>query len=68
MLVDDWIQRGAGPDIANYDSWTITKKGLGINFDSYQVAPYAAGPQYVVVPYSTLKDIVKPDGPINNLR
>jgi hypothetical protein len=68
MLDDDWIQRGAGPDIANYNSWTITKKGLGINFDSYQVAPYAAGPQYVVVPYSTLKDIVKPDGPINNLR
>lgn len=64
MLDDDWIQRGAGPNAANYKSWTITKKGLGINFDSYQVAPYAAGPQYVLVPYSALKEIIKPDGPL----
>ena len=64
MLDDDWIQRGAGPDAENYQSWTITKRGLGINFDSYQVAPYAAGPQQVVVPYSTLREIVRADGPI----
>lgn len=63
MLDDDWIQRGAGPDAANYKSWTITKKGLGINFDSYQVAPYAAGPQHVQVPYLALKEIVNPEGP-----
>lgn len=62
MLDDDWIQRGAGPDAANYKSWTIKHKGLGINFDSYQVAPYAAGPQEVLIPYSTLKDIIKVDG------
>jgi hypothetical protein len=64
MLDVDWIQRGAGPDANNYRSWTITKKGLGINFDSYQVGPYAAGPQYVLVPYSALKEIIKPDGPV----
>ncbi len=64
MLDDDWIQRGTGPDANNFRSWTITKNGLGINFDSYQVAPYAAGPQFVRVPYSALKDIIKPDGPV----
>jgi hypothetical protein len=64
MLDDDWIQRGAGPDANNFRSWTITRNGLGINFDSYQVAPYAAGPQSVLVPYSALKDIIKPDGPV----
>jgi hypothetical protein len=64
MLDDDWIQRGAGPDAENYGSWTIGKKGLGIIFDSYQVAAYAAGPQHVLVPYSALKDLIKPDGPI----
>jgi hypothetical protein len=63
MLDDDWIQRGAGPDANNFRSWTITKNGIGINFDSYQVGPYAAGPQYVLVPYSVLKEIIKPDGP-----
>src|SRR4030095_4004940 len=67
MLEDDWIQRGAGPTLKNYQSWTITKKGLGINFDSYQVAPYAAGPQFVMVPYSAIKDHVNPDGPLGQL-
>ena len=64
MLDDDWIQRGAGPDPKNYQSWTISKKGLGINFDAYQVGPYAAGPQHVMVPYSALKDFIRVDGPL----
>ncbi len=64
MLDEQWIQRGAGTDPKNYQSWTITKKGISITFDAYQVAPYAAGPQYVVVPYSTLKELIKPDGPL----
>ncbi len=63
MLDDEWIQRGAAPDAGNYKGWSITKKGLAITFDPYQVAPYAAGPQHVLVPYSALKDILKPDGP-----
>jgi len=64
LLLDEEIERGAGADPKNYQSWVITKKGLGITFDSYQVAPHAAGPQYVLIPYSALKDIVKPDGPL----
>jgi hypothetical protein len=63
MSDDDWIKKGAGPNPANYKNWTITKKGLEITFDPYQVAAYAAGPQQVTVPYSTLKEIIKPDGP-----
>ena len=65
MLEDEsWIEKGAGPSLQNYKSWTIAKKGLGINFDSYQVGPYAAGPQSVLVPYSAIKDLVNPSGPI----
>jgi hypothetical protein len=60
---EDWIKKGAGAELTNYDNWTITKKGLGITFDPYQVAAYAAGPQNVLVPYSSLKEIIKPDGP-----
>ena len=63
-LPDDQIQSGAGPSAKNYQSWKITRKGLGINFDSYQVGPYAAGPQYVLVPYANLKDLINPEGPI----
>jgi len=63
-LLDEEIQNGAAPNAKNYRSWTITKKGLGISFDAYQVGPYAAGPQYVLVPYSALKDVINPDGPV----
>jgi hypothetical protein len=64
MLDDSSIQNGAGPSAKNYESWTITKRGIGINFDPYQVGPYAAGAQYVLVPYSALKDLINPDGPV----
>jgi Protein of unknown function (DUF3298)/Deacetylase PdaC len=64
MLSDDLIQSGASPRADNYRAWAITKKGLWITFDPYQVAAYAAGPQHVLVPYSALKDIIKADGPV----
>jgi hypothetical protein len=55
---------GAEPTEENYRNWNIKADGLLISFDSYQVAPYAAGPQEVVVPYSVLKNFVKADGPL----
>jgi len=61
---DDMVKSGASPRADNYRAWSITKKGLWITFDPYQVASYAEGPQYVLVPYSALKDIIKPDGPL----
>lgn len=66
MIFEDQIESGAGPRADNYRAWSITKKGLWITFDPYQVAAYAAGPQYVLVPYSALKDVIRPDGPIAN--
>jgi hypothetical protein len=63
-LFDDQIEEGAKPSAENYQSWTITRKGLGITFDAYQVGAYAAGPQFVMVPYTSLKDLINPDGPI----
>lgn len=66
-LPADQIADGAAPKATNYESWTITKAGVGINFDPYQVGPYAVGPQFVLVPYSTLKDLINPDGPVAQL-
>ena len=63
-LLDSQIEEGAAPSAKNYDSWKITKQGLGINFDAYQVGPYAAGPQFVLVPYANLKDLINPEGAI----
>lgn len=64
LILEDMIDTGAGPRADNYRAWNITTKGLWITFDPYQVAAYAAGPQYILVPYSVLKDIIKPEGPI----
>ena len=59
----DWID-GAAPKEENYQSWNITRAGLKINFDPYQVGPYAEGPHEVLIPYSVLKDIINPAGPL----
>lgn len=63
-LTSEEIEKGAAAKADNYQGWTITKRGLRISFDPYQVGPYAAGPQFVLVPYSDLKDLINPDGPI----
>lgn len=38
----------------NYSSLTLDPLGLRINFQPYQAAPWAAGPQYVDMPLSSL--------------
>jgi hypothetical protein len=62
----EW-EEGALPAPENYQQWNITPEGLLINFDEYTVAPYAAGPQSVVVPYALLEDILAPEGPLATL-
>ena len=64
LLDAEQIEEGAAPKADNYQSWNITRKGLWITFDPYQVGPYAAGPQSVIVPYAALKGIIKADGPL----
>lgn len=64
LLPDDWIEKGAAARADNYKNWNITGKGLLITFDVYQVGPYAAGPQQVVVPYSALREMINADGPV----
>ena len=61
-IAQDIWEEGAAPTADNYSNWNVTKKGLLITFPAYQVAAYAYGPQTVIVPYSALKDIVRPDG------
>ena len=65
LLDDENIEEGASATEDNYRSWNITPKGLLVTFDAYQVGPYAAGPQTVVIPYAALKGIIRPDGPLS---
>jgi hypothetical protein len=61
-FAQDIFAEGALPKAENYARWNITKKGLLFTFDPYQVASYADGAQYVIIPYSALKSIARPDG------
>jgi Protein of unknown function (DUF3298)/Deacetylase PdaC len=63
-LAQDIFAEGATAKAENYRNWNLTKKGLMFTFDPYQVGPYAAGPQTVIVPYAELKAIARPGGPL----
>lgn len=55
---------GAAPTEQNYRNWNLTPDGLMITFDTYQVAPGAAGPQTVNVPFADLTGLLNPQGPL----
>lgn len=59
------FQGGAEPSVENYRTWNITPDGLLITFDEYQVAPYAAGPQTVLVPYGELASLIHSKSPLD---
>jgi uncharacterized caspase-like protein len=61
----DYFPEGANPTEENYRNWNITPDGLLITFDEYQVAPYAAGPQEIVLPYSELTSVINSQGPLS---
>lgn len=58
------FSQGADPMPENYRNWNITAAGLMITFDEAQVAPYAAGPQVVTVPYDFLSALIDTMGPL----
>ncbi len=59
---ESFVKEGTAPTKENFARILPLKDGLAIYFDEYQVAPYAAGPQQVVIPYTKLRDIINPDG------
>lgn len=62
---EQMIKDGAGPKEENFNSWSVSKKGIVVYFAPYQVGPYAAGPQVVVIPYKVLKDKAKENGALS---
>ena len=54
------ITLGTGPTPRNFQNFNITPKGLLIQFEPNQVAPYQAGPQQVLVPYDMVWNALRP--------
>lgn len=63
-LFPEYANDGAAAKEENYTDWVITPKGLLIIYEEYQVAPYVSGPQYLLVPYDKLSEIIDPHGPL----
>lgn len=61
------IRNGAGPRAENFRAWTMDRNGVTLYFEPYQVAAYAAGPQRVEIPWTSLPGMVDASGPIAHL-
>ncbi len=42
-------------------NFTITKTGLEFLYNPYEIKPYAAGITTLIIPYSAIKDLIKPN-------
>lgn len=49
------------------EHWNVLPEGLRINFEVYEVGPYAAGHQYILIPWADLSPSLDPDGPASAL-
>jgi len=59
---EDWVDRGTGyQNFENYKNFVLDGNDLVLIFPAYQVGPYALGPQTVVIPFSELSTIMKPE-------
>jgi hypothetical protein len=52
---------GLMPKKENFVNWNFTKTDLRLSFDPYQVAPYAAGAQEVLIPFGDIQELVNRD-------
>jgi hypothetical protein len=64
FLGDPEYVENASAKAKNYRNWTLTTRGLVVTFEPYQVGSFAAGSPSVLIPYSELKDVLKPGGPL----
>jgi hypothetical protein len=61
---EEMFKEGLDPTAENFQNICITPDGLYIIFNAYQVLAYVFGPQSVTMPYSELKNIINPEGPL----
>ena len=57
-----------GGKFAVNDNFMITAKGLLFRFDSYEIAAYVVGPTEFLVPYSAIRHLIRPGGPLTAFR
>jgi hypothetical protein len=61
------IRTGGAADEENFRNFTLGRDSLVIDFDEYQVGPYALGRPRIAIAYNSLSTILSPDGPVARL-
>lgn len=51
--------------ISYNNNFAVLREGIRFYYNPYEIAPYAAGPIEVTVPYEIIKDIIPENSPIN---
>ncbi len=46
------------------DNFFIQKTGIGFTFNPYEIASYAMGPVQIIIPWSSLQQLINPNGPL----
>lgn len=64
LTFEEFASSGAASLADNYQVWAVTPQGLLILFQEYQVGPYAAGAQLVLIPYDDIAVHLDPGGPL----
>ncbi len=60
----DWIRKGAGPALWNFQNFNATPHGLEISFDAYVVGSYADGIRRVFIERDSLRPFLKDGSPL----
>lgn len=59
-----WIDTGTAPAMANFEgAWVFRATGLQITFKELQVASVAEGTPTIVIPWASIKGVLRADGP-----
>lgn len=63
-ILQNVLDAGTLPLASNFSGWALTPWGLSIQFQEYQVAPYAAGQPLIIIPFRLLESVALPNGPL----
>lgn len=61
------VSEGTSPLMSNWDHWALTKNGLKITFNAYQVTTHGGALPSVVVSWSSLSSVLNSTGPVARL-
>jgi hypothetical protein len=65
--VESLVDEGTSPLLNNYNNWAITRTGLRITFNQFQVASSGPALPSIVVPWSALRSIMNTTGPVADM-